>query len=163
MASGKEHDHSTILFSLPFGLGIALLTDLKAGLIAAIAFLFGGLWLSPDLDTKSNSLKRWGILKFIWFPYQKLVPHRSILSHAPFLGTILRIAYLISLLCLALAATQFLKIPILLPKAMHLFEQAITRPKYYLIGIIGVEASAWLHILKDGDPLPSKWRNRGQK
>lgn len=34
--------------------------------LATGCFLFGGLWLSPDLDTRSRALKRWGPLGLLW-------------------------------------------------------------------------------------------------
>ena len=46
-----------------------------------LAYLFGTFYLSPDIDMNSKPYKRWGLIKFIWWPYQKLVPHRSISHH----------------------------------------------------------------------------------
>jgi uncharacterized metal-binding protein len=57
------------------------------------AYLFSGFWLSDDLDTRSVCYKRWGLFRFLWYPYRKIVPHRSWLSHGPFVGPLLRIAY----------------------------------------------------------------------
>ena len=84
MPSGRVHDQITMLTAaasvpawwfltpshdaLTFGSGVA-------------AYLFSGFWLSDDLDTNSISYKRWGALRFLWWPYQKLVPHRSWVSH----------------------------------------------------------------------------------
>jgi hypothetical protein len=62
LAQGREHDRATALVSLPVGLGTALLLNWPSGLIAAAAFSFGGLWLSPDLDTRCRALQRWGTL-----------------------------------------------------------------------------------------------------
>ena len=83
MASGRDHDKATRLWSLPFGLILGLLLNPANGLIGGFAFAIGGLWLSPDLDTQSRALKRWGILKTLWWPYRKLIPHRSVFSHGP--------------------------------------------------------------------------------
>ena len=102
MAQGREHDRATALVSLPVGLGTALLLNWHSGLIAAAAFSFGGLWLSPDLDTRCRALQRWGPLQFIWWPYRRLIPHRSLLSHGPLIGTSLRLMLLFlwaSVLC----------------------------------------------------------------
>ena len=38
-------------------------------------FKHWGLHISPDLDTHSIAIKRWGILQRLWWPYQKLIPH----------------------------------------------------------------------------------------
>ena len=34
------------------------------------------------------------------------------------------------------------------------------KPKIIIAILIGLEASAWLHLIKDGDPHPTNWRNR---
>ena len=96
MASGEDHDKATCFWSLPFGFGLSFVMGLPSGLIGGLAFVVGGLWLSPDLDTNSKPLKRWGLLQGLWWPYRKLIPHRSLFSHGPLIGTALRLAYLMS-------------------------------------------------------------------
>ena len=54
----------------------------------------------PDLDIHSIQFKRWGILRWLWLPYQKILHHRSLFSHGPVIGTILRLIYLSSFLLL---------------------------------------------------------------
>src|SRR5205085_992625 len=56
-------------------------------------YLASGLLFSPDLDLKSAPYKRWRLLRFIWIPYQKVVPHRSWISHSFFFGPLLRVLY----------------------------------------------------------------------
>jgi uncharacterized metal-binding protein len=125
------------------------------GLIAASSHLLGGLYLSPDLDLKSLPWKRWGILRFLWLPYQR-IPHRHWLSHAPFVGSIGRLLYLGVLL--SPVAIAFLKA--LPPLQMG-------REFWYAVAavLIGVEVSALNHLLLDGllIPLPKgiKARLRG--
>jgi uncharacterized metal-binding protein len=29
--------------------------------------------------------------------------------------------------------------------------------------LLGLEASAWLHLIKDGDPMPQEWSKRSHK
>ncbi|MEN3033899.1 MAG: DUF2227 family putative metal-binding protein [Aquificaceae bacterium] len=61
-------------------------------------YLFGTFLLSPDIDLKhSKPSKRWGILRHIWKPYRKLSRHRGS-SHVPFLGSFLRVSYIMLLL-----------------------------------------------------------------
>ena len=98
MASGRRHDRTTWLLALPFGLLWAPGLGLAGVTTAGLAFLLGGLLLSPDLDTRSNATRRWGPLRPLWWPYRKGVPHRSLLSHSPVLGTAGRLAYLAALL-----------------------------------------------------------------
>ena len=158
MASGKEHDTSTMWWAAPFALIISLLIDLESGLISGTAFLIGGLWLSPDLDTKSIPLKRWGILQGFWWPYRKALTHRSILSHSPVIGTFLRVVYLFAITTLILLLLQSLGFTNTRQAAHWLTELIKQNPKHILMVVVGLEASAWLHLIKDGDPLPKKWR-----
>lgn len=70
--------------------------------IGAIA----GILINPDLDLaertygkgivyRSNGLvgAAWALL---WWPYSQVVSHRSILSHGPIIGTIIRLGYMVS-------------------------------------------------------------------
>ena len=158
MASGRSHDRATWLLSLPFGLLWWPWLGLAGVASAAGGFLAGGLWLSPDLDTHSNPSRRWGPLALLWWPYRRGLRHRSLLSHSPLLGSAFRLAYL-AVLVLALSA---LLSPLgapgpgrLLQAGRGLWEQQ--RP-LLLAALVGVEASSWLHLLQDGDPLPRQPR-----
>ena len=95
MASGRAHDRATLLFSALLGVSAAVIWGLDTGLVAAAACVIGGLWLSPDLDTHSNALRRWGPLRGLWCPYRRLIPHRSLWSHGPLIGTALRLMLLL--------------------------------------------------------------------
>ena len=106
MASGRSHDRATSLLALPFGLLWWPLLGPMGTVLAAAAFLVGGLWLSPDLDTRSKPSRRWGPLAPLWAPYRKLVRHRGLLSHGPLLGSGLRLLYL-SLLLLGFSPVSY--------------------------------------------------------
>lgn len=95
MPAGHVHDRIT-LTCLPLVAGSTLLLSKSAALtlIISSSFLFSGLMFGPDLDIYSCQFKRWGPLKFIWLPYQKSLRHRSFWSHAPLIGTALRLVYL---------------------------------------------------------------------
>ncbi|NEQ60192.1 MAG: metal-binding protein [Moorea sp. SIO4A1] len=101
MSSGYIHDRIT-LWSLPVVTVLSLVVTRSSDLTLIVAggFLFGGLMFSPDLDLYSRPFKRWGWLRWIWIPYQRMVPHRSIFSHGPVIGTILRLLYLANWLVL---------------------------------------------------------------
>jgi uncharacterized metal-binding protein len=144
MASGKNHDRS-IYFATPI---VGIITgsySLELGLIAASSHLLGGLYLSPDLDLKSIPWKRWGLLKFIWLPYQKFIPHRHWLSHAPVVGSIGRLLYLgLWLSPLVIAFWRYLP-------ALQLGKE------FWLVvaaALVGVELSALNHLLLDGLLMP---------
>ncbi len=163
MASGHKHDQAAQTWSVPFGILIWFLIDLKSGFIAGIAFAIGGQWLSPDLDTKSNALKRWGFLKWIWSPYRKLIPHRSLLSHSPFLGTALRLLYLLVIISFIPIILKILGISSPLIIGRKIIEHALERKQLVIAALLGLEASTWLHLLQDGDPLPNSLRKTLKK
>ena len=81
--------------------------DHVTGLLTAGSVLFAGLMFGPDLDTLSTPYNRWGPLKFLWWPYQKALPHRSIFSHGSMalLGTVFRILYFHMMVTLVVFAT----------------------------------------------------------
>lgn len=59
-----------------------------------VSYLFAGYACAGDLDLMSREYKRWGPLRFLWKPYQWLVPHRSWVSHGLLMGGIIRVVYL---------------------------------------------------------------------
>ncbi|MEA5390045.1 metal-binding protein [Cyanobium gracile UHCC 0139] len=154
MASGRRHDRATRWLALPFGLLWGPALGPAGVAVASGAFLLGGLWLSPDLDTRSNATRRWGPLRLLWWPYRRLLSHRSLLSHSPLLGTSLRLLWLAALVLAACAALGPLGAPApaeLLQRGRELWGSQ--RP-LLLAAFVGLEASSWLHLLQDGDPIP---------
>ena len=92
MASGRHHDHATWALGLPFALLWWPWLGPTGAISGGLGFLIGGLLLSPDLDTRSNATRRWGVLKLLWWPYRRTLSHRSLFSHSPLLGSGLRLA-----------------------------------------------------------------------
>jgi uncharacterized metal-binding protein len=160
MASGRNHDHATALWSLPWGLVVALVLGWQGGLIAAASFLIGGLWLSPDLDTRSLALHRWGALQWLWWPYRTLLPHRSFWSHGPVIGTLLRLLLLLGWAGLVMA---LLPGPSVSELIQALVQGVRRHPSSALAVLLSLEASVWLHLLLDGDPWPSEWRRQRRR
>ena len=97
MASGSSHDCATWWLGLAFGLLCWPVVGWIGSCTGGLAFLIGGLLLSPDLDTISRPTRRWGPLQLLWWPYRSLLKHRSLFSHSPVLGTGGRLAYLAGL------------------------------------------------------------------
>jgi uncharacterized metal-binding protein len=154
MASGHRHDQATWLLCLPFGLLCWPWLGLTGVASAAGGFLVGGLWLSPDLDTRSQPTRRWGPLALLWLPYRRLLRHRSLLSHSPVIGTAGRLVYLAACLLLIAVLLQPLGVPTpprLAASAAGLWRQ---HAPLLLAAAAGLEASSWLHLLQDGDPMP---------
>jgi uncharacterized metal-binding protein len=114
MPDGKTHAAITTIAAA--GLyGAGTLLGLPDGVPLALAGgCMVGLLITPDLDVNDriyahHLLRReagrlpalaW---KTFWLPYSRLVPHRHWLSHAPFIGTSLRLGYLVLLAWLLLA------------------------------------------------------------
>lgn len=139
---------------MPFGLLWWPWLGPQGAALASLSFLLGGLWLSPDLDTLSRPTARWGPLALLWWPYRRLLSHRSLFSHGPLIGSALRLLYLLALvlgLCLLGRPLGFPSPGALLLQLQRL---ALAQPFTLLAIGAGVEASAWLHLIQDGDPLP---------
>jgi uncharacterized metal-binding protein len=66
------------------------------------------LILSPDMDLfTSKPMDDWGILRYFWWPYSKLVKHRDRL-HTPLLGTFVRWLYMMVILSIAIVPVSIL-------------------------------------------------------
>ena len=160
LASGRRHDQSIWILSLPLGIAVGLVLGWAAALITAASCLTGGLWLSPDLDTRSNALRRWGALGFLWWPYRRLIPHRSLWSHGPVLGTIARLAVLLAWCLIVAMAVPALSPAMLLAALQQLMRQ---HPQEFIALLVGLEGSAWIHLILDGDPWPQEWSKKRQR
>ena len=154
MASGREHDRATCVLALIYGVIWWPWLGISGVLCSALAFLFGGLFLSPDLDINSRPYQRWGVLRWIWWPYQRLIRHRSVLSHSPVLGTAIRIAYLSGVVATISWLGSRWGTPTPEQWQSWLQQNWSHSSNSVLIALLGLEASAWLHLIQDGDPMP---------
>lgn len=170
MPSGKVHDRMTIIaaaVSVPVWWFVAV--DHKEWTVGASlvgGILFSGLMLSPDLDLDSAIYRRWGPLRFLWWPYQKAVPHRSWVSHSWFAGPILRVTYFVVVLWLIALALLFVlsrfidatpvapvRTPVQL--GMDLWQRF---PDQVTFAAIGVLIGTGLHT--GADALVTGWKKR---
>lgn len=110
MPSGNVHTSATI--ALGVGLGVAAYYQ-GWPLIPIVGGTLAGLILTPDLDVEGGSISNHHVKKsagclvaliwrVFWWPYSRLIPHRSPLSHFPIIGTAIRLAYLFGLPALIL-------------------------------------------------------------
>ncbi|SFM29516.1 metal-binding protein [Methanolobus profundi] len=113
MPEVKTHDriNTAVLLALMSGLyyimwkeiaPVAEYLDIYMLLVFALAYLFATFYLSPDLDINSKPYKRWGILKFLWWPYKVIFKHRGF-SHNPIIGPltiVLNLAIIVAALLL---------------------------------------------------------------
>jgi len=110
MPSGKVHDSIALISIFPAFLAgkYILKLDFTGIIIFTLAVIFSQLMFGPDLDNKSIQYKRWGIFRWIWWPYSKIFSHRSSFSHGIILGPAIRIIYLIFNLFLIFIILDFL-------------------------------------------------------
>jgi uncharacterized metal-binding protein len=105
------------------------------------AYLFSSLWLSPDLDLRSNDTRRrWGVFGFIWIPYTKIFKHRG-LSHNLLFGPLTRVGYLFLLGFIVIYALNYLGV-------RADFHLRISKEILTMIGV-GLYLPNVLHILYD--------------
>lgn len=163
MPSGQTHDRIT-LWSLPIvtGLTIALTRSSNLTLLVSSGFLFSGLMLSPDLDLNSRPFQRWGWLRWIWIPYQKMLKHRSIYSHGLVIGTTLRVLYLACwMLCLAMLIVGVVQLFQDVPWRWYGFAQEVgyslnNYQAEWIASFAGLELGAMSHSVSD-------WMNSAYK
>lgn len=120
MPSGSTHRVATVLaapiVAIAFGYSAAMLgeqTGYQDGFRAGIAATTGvlvTLAVNPDLDLlessfKSKARKKYLLLPWwvLWMPYSLSIPHRSPYSHAPIIGTLIRVVYLLIIVAMILA------------------------------------------------------------
>ena len=167
MPSGKTHDRITLWLLPAIVIAAYLLTrssDLT--LLCAVGFFVSGLILGPDLDIHSLHYRRWGWLRFFWLPYQKLIPHRSWLSHGFLVGTSIRLLYLS--VWLFLAAALLLAIAQLFigfdwnwhSFAIERIKMISDRWQLAIALFIGLELGSMSHYLSDGLVTSRKKRRK---
>lgn len=98
----------------------------SVALVATTAYMFNDHWslpdilavdagiaiatvaLSPDMDLfTSRPMVDWGLMKYFWWPYARIVKHRDRL-HTPILGTTVRWAYTLGILSVLLAVIDLM-------------------------------------------------------
>src|SRR5262245_33918809 len=99
MPSARTHDAITLVAGVA-GTAIAWNMDLpdfdavNASVLLG-SYLVSGFLFSPDLDLRSTPYMRWRWLRWIWFPYRRMVPHRSWISHSLMWGPLIRMLYFV--------------------------------------------------------------------
>jgi uncharacterized metal-binding protein len=110
MPSGRTHDLITLLLAAPTaGITYYITGDWTITAIITAAMIFGGLMFGPDLDIQSRQYTRWGPLRFLWWPYKVMLPHRSRWSHSILLGTWIRVIYFLAVITLLLIVSLYIR------------------------------------------------------
>lgn len=104
-----------------------------------IGFFIGTVFLSPDIDIKSESARRCGIA---CTPYRKMFSHRGV-SHHWLWGTVTRIIYVLIIIGLITGLVYVLKFP--LPDITILLQHPIE----IITLIIGIFIANLLHTVID--------------
>src|SRR6266566_7018649 len=97
MPNARTHDLITIVTAAASTPAVLNSSLPQIGPITTVvlvgSYLASGILFSPDLDLHSRPYRRWGPLRFIWLPYQKMIPHRSWVSHSFVFGPLFRVCY----------------------------------------------------------------------
>jgi uncharacterized metal-binding protein len=180
MPSGKTHDKITYLTAFVWT-GLVLWgwllffsrpspDSLLCFIVFIVSYLFGSLFLSPDLDLEhSDPHNRWGQLGcgWRWIPYAYLIDHRSGWSHSPFRGCLLR------LVALAVAGMLFIGGAVWGLWRLDFYgntdfwtawgdvlegvrDTLREHPVYLLFALLGLYLSGLVHILSD--VMVSRWK-----
>lgn len=94
MPNYKVHDRAALI-AAPIIVAVSTqFTTVSNAIAIGAGFLLANHYLSPDLDINSIMDRRWGILRFIWWPYKKLFHHRSFWTHSGPISATVRFIYL---------------------------------------------------------------------
>lgn len=147
MPGSKTHDILTVATLPPVMIGgyyiISAALDptyLFLLIYLAIAHIFSGYMLSPDLDLSSTPYKRWGYFRFIWWPYKELVPHRGAISHTPILGSLIRLIYFMAPVVLITGFSGGWGFLLIVLEDYHI---------HVITVYCGLESAALVHIIAD--------------
>jgi uncharacterized metal-binding protein len=105
MPNARTHDLITVVTAIGANVAyfrFASAPDLTLAALFTGTYLFAGYACAGDLDLNSAEYRRWGPLRFVWYPYRQLVPHRSWVSHGLIMGGVIRVAYLLVVCALLL-------------------------------------------------------------
>ena len=105
MPSGKVHSVSNIVVALSGATTMLLLERGTEGIMGVATGAMIGILCGPDQDVDGGNIADYIIRRYTgvavevmwdcaWTPYRKICKHRGLLSHAPIISTVLRIAYL---------------------------------------------------------------------
>jgi uncharacterized metal-binding protein len=104
MPNAETHDFITVITAVAGNaayFALAPKPEWELSLLFSATYLFAGYACAGDLDLDSKEYRRWGRLRFLWWPYRQIMPHRHPLSHGLVLGGVVRAFYL-ALVCTTL-------------------------------------------------------------
>jgi uncharacterized metal-binding protein len=152
MPNGKAHASATVVLAAGLGvISIGLRQDPIVTTSALVGGCLAGLVLTPDLDVDRGSIshrivkRSAGLLigfawHLFWYPYSRIMPHRSWYSHMPVFSTFFRVVYLFALPALLWW---------LVSMAITLPEFRIPAMTWYPVAFLGLVLSDTLHAVMD--------------
>lgn len=180
MPNAPTHDRIALIaapvIALPSYAILTALGDSQSAALTGSALIVGahlvGSWmLSPDLDLDSAIDNRWGILRPIWIPYRRLVPHRHWFSHSGISG-VFRLLYLYIILSLLLLfATAIAHIigfgetNYAIAFSQWLWDAGQQHTRIALLIITGVILSDAIHVITDytSSAFKRRWGRRRRR
>lgn len=154
MPSGHTHETINTVLSFPLTAGAIYLgiPPFQAGAFF-VGYSFATYFMNPDLDLHSEGYTSWGTFRFFWWPYQRIMAHRSIFSHGPVIGTIFRLIYL---LWIPFFAFILLAPYIQINPRETLLEAWPSYGPYLIAAVVGMALSDAIHGLLDNTTTPIK-------
>lgn len=144
MPSGKKHIRINWIFLVILNIIIIIFIhdiSLKHYILFNILFILTSYFISPDIDINSSVYKRWGLLRWIWYPYREIMKHRGA-SHSFVWGPI----------SILMNLGLFASIIVLIATSIDLLTEIQLTPLMLEIGIIiiiCVVLICWIHIIAD--------------
>lgn len=144
MPSGKKHIQINWIFLVILNIIIIIFIhdiSLKHYILFNILFILTSYFISPDIDINSSVYKRWGLLRWIWYPYREIMKHRGA-SHSFIWGPI----------SILMNLALFASIIVLIVASIDLLTEIQLTPLMLEIGIIitiCVVLICWIHIIAD--------------
>lgn len=172
MPSVKTHDVITLVTTpVAAALGWFATFDVWCTGIVTAAAVFGGYMFGPDLDIVSAPYRRWGPFRALWYPYQKLMPHRSRFSHGLVFGTLIRVVYFSLVVAVFYSVAMILwdlyvhDVPASTATAVERFGRVYKEllqvdNRYLLSGFLGLWFGGAVHTITDicGSLLKALWK-----
>jgi uncharacterized metal-binding protein len=126
--------------------------DVAVAVAAGVGELIGTLWLSPDLDLTSATIdQRWGgrLGRLVWAPYDKLIPHRSIISHGFGIGILLRLLYIGAFVFAIAKVLELIGVVVVMDISKGVVQWMVTNSRISVSLLVGMILSETIHTVTD--------------
>lgn len=123
---------------------------------ALLVFMFGVMYLSPDLDLpRVEPVKRWGWLGILWAPFEKTIAHRSRWSHGWIFGFITIQLYFLMIAAMVIIFLKLCWLPFIEPliaDANNIIDEIVS---------MNISSNVWTSILRiEMAALAAHWHHK---